>query len=289
MNGWIHPDRKPRDVSVVVCTYQRPNHLYRCLLSLSLQRDLPEGFEVVVSDDGSQDETQDMVAEFSKEVDFPIAWTSHPHDGYHVSRTRNDGLRLARGRYLLLLDGDCIVPPDHLARHLEFRQPKVVALGDCYRLEEAPSERVTDTVVRSGEYQHWVSASEHKRLNNRHRKAWFYDLIRHPRKPMLIGNNVGLWRADCERINGFDESFRGWGCEDDDFGRRLRLAGCRLRSILGRTRAYHLWHAPHPTVPQRHRDGLNIKYYLSRPCEPRCENGLVPLHLPSSGQSLDAA
>ncbi len=89
MNGWILPRRPRRDVSVVICTYERPEHLRRGLVSLAIQRNLPEGFEIVVTDDGSQDETPDVVAEFAKTVDIRIAWTSHVHDGYQVARTRN--------------------------------------------------------------------------------------------------------------------------------------------------------------------------------------------------------
>jgi glycosyltransferase involved in cell wall biosynthesis len=274
MNGWIHPHRKPRDFSIVICTYQRPEHLRRGLLSLTVQRDLPEGFEVVVTDDGSQDETADVVAEFARTVDFPVAWTTHEHAGYQVSRTRNAGVRLARGSYLLLLDGDCIVPPDHLAQHLRFRRAGCVASGECCRFDEATSRRVTDAVVLSGEYQQWAPSAERRRLRKRHRQVWFYNLIGHPRKPSLVGNNVGVWHADLLRVNGYDENFRGWGCEDDDLGLRLRWAGLRLRSILGRTCVYHLWHPTDPTAPQRWREGANVEYFLSRARVARCDNGL---------------
>ncbi|MFO0871688.1 MAG: glycosyltransferase [Pirellulales bacterium] len=275
MNGWLHPSRPSRDVTIVICTYERPEHLRRGLVSLALQRRLTEGFEVVVTDDGSQDGTADMVADFARTVDFPIAFTSHPHEGYQVSRTRNDGARLARGSYLLFLDGDCIVPHDHLAQHLAFRRRGVVALGDCCRLDEATSARVTDDVLASGEYQQWATPAERRRLWERHAKSWFYALIGHRRKPNLIGNNVGVWREDFVRVNGYDENYREWGCEDDDFGLRLRWGGCRMRSILGRTWTYHLWHPPHSSVPQQWHDGANAQYFLSRPQTPWCANGLV--------------
>ena len=275
MNGWIHPWRASRNFTVVICTYERPEHLRRGLVSLAVQRDLPEGFEIVVTDDGSSDATADVVAEFAKTVDIPIAWTSHPHEGYQVARTRNDGARLARGRYLLLLDGDCIVPQDHIAQHIKFRRPRTVVLGDCCRFDEEQSQRVTDEVIESGEFVHWAPRSERRRLWKRHLKSYYYKLIGRPCKPPLIGNNVGLWREDYVRVNGFDENFREWGCEDDDFGRRLHWAGVRTRSILAKTWAYHLWHEPHPTVPTRWRDGRNVSYFLSRAKAPRCENGLL--------------
>jgi GT2 family glycosyltransferase len=115
-----------------------------------------------------------------------------------------------------------------------------------------------------------------------------YSFIGHPRKPALIGNNVGCWRADYERVNGYDENYREWGCEDDDFGLRLRWAGCRVRSILGRTRAYHLWHPPHPSMPARWRDCKNTEYFLSRPRKARCENGFHRENVPAaSALALD--
>lgn len=274
MNGWLNPRLPSRDVTVVICTYERPEHLRRSLMSLALQRGLTEGFEIVVTDDGSQDETADVVADFARSVDIPVGWTSHPHDGYQVSRTRNDGVRLARGRYLLLLDGDCVVPHDHLAQHMRFRRPGLVVSGDCCRLTEADSARVTDEVLATGEYLRWAPADERRRLWKRHLKAFYYGFLGHPLKPPLIGNNVGVWHEDYLRVNGYDENYREWGCEDDDFGRRLRWGGCRVRSILARTWAYHLWHAPHPTVPNRWRDGSNVQYFLSRPKVPRCENGI---------------
>src|SRR5690349_22194125 len=82
-------------------------------------------------------------------------------------------------------------------------------------------------------------------------------------------------RADFERVNGFDENFRGWGCEDDDFGRRVRATGLRLVSILNRTYLHHLWHPPAPTRPEHWKKGSNVAY-LQRPIRlTRCLNGIT--------------
>src|SRR4051795_1068349 len=75
-----------------------------------------------------------------------------------------------------------------------------------------------------------------------HVQSIWYTMIGPPTKPSFRSGNFALARIDYERINGFDEQFIGWGCEDDDFGRRLRAAGVRAVSILNRTRVYHLWH-----------------------------------------------
>ena len=54
--------------------------------------------------------------------------------------------------------------------------------------------------------------------------------------------NLAVWRADLERVDGFDASFCGWGREDSDL--LIRLLHCGVRRKDGRfaTGVIHLWH-----------------------------------------------
>jgi GT2 family glycosyltransferase len=106
------------------------------------------------------------------------------------------------------------------------------------------------------------------------RRARFYNWIHHPTKPKLFGGNIGMFRADYERLNGYDENFRGWGCEDDDLRLRIRAAGMKIRSILKATCTYHLWHPRGETTPERWRQGANVAYLQREDRPSRCENGL---------------
>ncbi len=263
------------EIALLVSTFQRPEHLRRCLESIRLQTGVAGRIELVVSDDGSTDETPLVARRFAASVDFPVHFTTHAHDGFRLSQCRNEGVAASSAPYLLFLDGDCVLPADHVRIHLAARRPNLVMAGDCCRLEEGPSDAVTDDVIRSGEFSRWGSPREERRLAKLYRAARFYTLIRHPHKPKLIGNNVGIWRSDYERVNGYDENFFGWGCEDDDLRYRLRRAGVSIRSILGLTRTYHLWHPAHPTAPARWRDGMNVRYLLRKARLTRCRNGLV--------------
>jgi hypothetical protein len=106
-------------------------------------------------------------------------------------------------------------------------------------------------------------------------KAHLYWWLRHPRRPKLYGGDFGIWRRDYEDINGFNEEFTGWGCEDDEFAVRLRKAGIRIRSILRWTRTYHLWHPPVPSHPGRWKHGVNVeKLWQASRTTPRCKRGL---------------
>ncbi|MBN1909874.1 MAG: glycosyltransferase [Pirellulales bacterium] len=262
------------ELAILVSTYQKPWHLARALWSIACQQGVDGRFEVVVTDDGSTDETPQVVERFARSVSFPVALTTHPHTAFQLARCRNDGAALSTAPYLLFVDGDCVLPPDHLLQHLARRKPGHASCGYCVRLDETTSRRFSEEAIRSAEFLNWAPASEIRALRRRDRKSRFYRLIRHPRKPQLTGGDCGIWRADFERVNGFDENFEGWGGEDTDLGRRLRRAGVRTQSILRWTHTYHLFHSPDASAPARIAQGVNQPYFNRTFVLTRCLNGL---------------
>ncbi len=182
---------------------------------------------------GSTDETPDIVQQYRKSVRFPVHFTTHPHGGFCPGRARNEGVAASRGEYVLLLDGDCMLPRDHVRVQLDRRRPGVVRVGDCIRLEPGPSASVSEQFAAHGRLARLASIAERARIKLRAAKSTFYNLRNHPDRPRLIANNVALWRRDYERVNGFDQSYVGWGAEDDDFGFRLRRAGCNSGPSCG--------------------------------------------------------
>ena len=56
------------------------------------------------------------------------------------------------------------MPPDHLRWHLEYRQSGRVVAGDCYRLDQAATEAVTEETIRNGTYLKAISPRERRRL-----------------------------------------------------------------------------------------------------------------------------
>ncbi len=263
------------DITLLLTTYQKPWHLRRALRSIAMQQGVRERMELVVTDDGSTDETPQIVEAFRREVNFPVHFTTHPHGEFHPARCRNEGVTATSGEYLLLLDGDCVLPPDHVAAHLAQRKPGVAMLGDCCRLEQDVTQQVSEAPIEPQEFVVWNSGKERRRLTRADRHARLYTFLRHPKKPKLVSNNVGIWRSDFLRVNGFDENYRGWGCEDDDLGQRLKKSGVRLESILRWTNSFHLWHPRDPSAPRSWREGPNVPYFLRRGRLTRCRNGVV--------------
>ena len=55
--------------------------------------------------------------------------------------------------------------------------------------------------------------------------------------------NLAIWRADLDRVDGFDADYSGWGKEDSDIIVRLLHAGVRRKDGVFATGVMHLWHA----------------------------------------------
>jgi RNA-splicing ligase RtcB len=55
--------------------------------------------------------------------------------------------------------------------------------------------------------------------------------------------NLAVWRADLDKVDGFDAAFSGWGREDSDLLVRLLHSGARRKGGEFATGVLHLWHS----------------------------------------------
>lgn len=72
--------------------------------------------------------------------------------------------------------------------------------------------------------------------------------------------NLAVWRSDLDKVNGFDESFTGWGHEDSDLVVRLFHAGVMRKYGAFATEVFHLWHRE----AERDQETSNRKVVLER-------------------------
>ena len=263
------------DIAVIISTFERPRHLERCLASLAAQQGVAGRFEVVVTDDGSRDETIPLLSRAARTAPFPLTFTTHAHAGFRLARCRNEGAAASTAPYLLFTDGDCILPPDHVRMHLAWRRQGGVVGGDCVRLDEATSARIDIPLIASAAFMRLVPRHERWRIRGKAVRAKGYEWLRVPMRPRLSGNNIAVWRSDFERVNGFDEQFVGWGHEDRDLQHRLERIGLRVTSILLQTAPIHLWHPPAPSFARNGAGTPNLAYFESLAERPTfCLDGL---------------
>jgi glycosyltransferase involved in cell wall biosynthesis len=118
-------------ISVVVTTYKRADILRRTLDHLSRQDLEPAKFEVIVSDDGSPDDTARVVKEFATLVPFAVRYLQLPN--VSPGHAENRGMEAARAPIVLLMADDICMTPPAVRKHLEFHEarpePTVSVLG----------------------------------------------------------------------------------------------------------------------------------------------------------------
>jgi glycosyltransferase involved in cell wall biosynthesis len=123
------------EVSVVVPTRNKAAVLQDTLSALLVQGMESDSFEVIVVDNGSSDETSQVVQTFLAQRPH---WQLIHEPVPGRSRARNAGIAAARGSLVLLLDDDIRVAPDHLERRIEIHRqnPQAVVIG--YIIDESP-------------------------------------------------------------------------------------------------------------------------------------------------------
>jgi glycosyltransferase involved in cell wall biosynthesis len=233
-------------ISVIVTTFDRPDALDAVLRSLSCQQD--RGFEVAVADDGSGPATAALVERWKGRLGAPLSHVWQEHRGFRAGEVRNRALRDARGSYVVFLDGDCLARPDFIAAHRSLAEPGWFVTGNRALMTQALTEQV---LAESLEPEHWgLTAWLGQRTSGGlNRLAPVLRLPLGPLRKMrpqawqgARSCNLAVWRADLDKVDGFDASFSGWGKEDSDLLVRLLHAGVRRKDGAFATGVLHLWH-----------------------------------------------
>src|SRR5450755_132067 len=234
-------------ISVIITTYNREDALDAVLRSLAHQTE--QDFEVIVADDGSTAATAAVIDVWKGKVGRRLDRVWHEDRGFRAAEIRNRAILAARGAYCIFLDGDCIVRRDFIANHRRLAEPGWFVTGNRILL----SLSLTAMVLREKlTPETWTLASW---LVQRCRGGInrVSALLRLPLGPLrrlrqhawqgARSCNLAVWRADLDRVDGFDADYSGWGKEDSDFIARLLHAGVRRKYGVFATGVLHLWHA----------------------------------------------
>lgn len=115
-------------VSIIICTFNRANYIAQSLDSILKQTFT--SYEVIVIDDGSSDNTEEIARGYAARDERIKYFKSEQNLG--IAPSRNKGVTLARGEYIAMLDSDDYwVGADKLARQIEVLENdrKIVLIG----------------------------------------------------------------------------------------------------------------------------------------------------------------
>ena len=256
--------QQPQTISVVITTHNRPEALEAVVLACFDQDD--KNFELIIADDGSTANTRECIERLRALAPVPLQHVWQPDQGFRAAMVRNRGTLAAQGDYIVFLDGDCIPQRDFIARHRQLAQPGHLVSGSRVLLSAGLTARVLARQVRLApmgllDKLRYRLAGDINKLPQLLLR--WPDLGRARRRfswRRIKGCNLGVWRADLERVNGFDELFFGWGYEDADLVVRLFHAGIMRKDGAYATEVFHLWHSEAP----RDRADSNRRLVLER-------------------------
>jgi glycosyltransferase involved in cell wall biosynthesis len=233
-------------ISVIVTTYNRDDALEAVLRSLARQTDAD--FEVVVADDGSGLETARLVEAWKANIGHRVEHVWHEDKGFRAAEIRNRAVLASRGNYCIFLDGDCIVRPDFVAMHRRLAEAGRFVTGNRILLSPGLTANVLQEKLapEGWSFSRWLGERLRGGVN---RLSALLHLPLGPLRRLRQGQwqgarscNLAIWRADLEKVDGFDADYSGWGKEDSDIIVRLLRAGVRRKDGVFATGVIHLWH-----------------------------------------------
>jgi len=233
-------------VSVVITTYNRSDALLAVLHGLSLQSD--RHFEVIVADDGSLAKHRQLIVGSDVAKFLRVVHVWHPDIGFTAARIRNRGVAAASSGYVVFLDGDCVPDVDFIAQHKALAQAGCFVNGSRVLLSPELTQRVLDGTeqICGRSKLFWIKQRALGHASKLTHLLRLSDGVRRVGREFswkgIRSCNMGVWKADFERVDGFDESFIGWGHEDADFVLRLHHCGVMRKNGFCATEVFHLWH-----------------------------------------------
>lgn len=229
-------------IALIISTYNRPDALRLTLLSVLQQTKLPS--EIIIADDGSDDATKNIIEEFKSQYKINVIHIWHEDNGFRLAAIRNKAFARAKSDYIIQIDGDLILHPKFIADHLKWAKANTFVSGTRALIDEP----FTQKLLFQNEAKKISPFSKHlsKKYNSIHINFisfLLYHLSANPNNyKYVLGCNMAFWKKDLLLVNGYNESFEGWGKEDNDLSIRLINAGIKLKFIKFNALVFHLYH-----------------------------------------------
>lgn len=230
-------------VALLIATYNWPEALRQTLASVVHQTILPN--EILIADDGSNSSTTQLIESFkANHPTLKVIHVWHEDKGFRLAAIRNKAIGVAASDYIIQIDGDIILDPHFIADHLSIAARGYFVTGSRLLL----GQKITEQLLRSEKVNFAILRWKGKNFFNSIRIPLLMRLLQMSYKTKgqylyyVKGCHMAFWKSDLYKVNGYDESFSGWGREDTDICIRLIHAGIMKKFIKFGAVQYHLHH-----------------------------------------------
>lgn len=125
--------------SLIISTYNRSDALELCVKSVLRQSLLPD--EIIIADDGSKEETGELIHQLATTSVVPIIHVWHEDLGFRLATIRNKAIVKATKEYIIQIDGDIVLHKDFVKDHVRFAQKGSFVTGSRVLIREALTKR----------------------------------------------------------------------------------------------------------------------------------------------------
>jgi glycosyltransferase involved in cell wall biosynthesis len=234
------------EVSVIISTYNSPEWLEKVLWGYECQTH--KDFELIIADDGSGEQTRELVDHFKRQSKLKIIHVWHEDRGFQKSEILNKAIQASSTPYLIFSDGDCIPRNDFVQTHIRHARKGHFLSGGYFMLPMQTSHCISKDDITSGRAFNagWLRengvASTYKTLKLTS-KGWLEYLLNFatPTRPTWNGHNSSGWKKDIVDVNGFNEQMQ-YGGQDRELGERLVNKGVTGIQIRYSAICLHLDH-----------------------------------------------
>ena len=225
------------DTSLVITTYNWPKALEVCLNSVLDQTVAPK--EIIVADDGSKQETIDLVKRFQESCPQSNIIHSWQEDkGFRAGMSRNRAISKASGNYIIIIDGDLMLNRHFVEDHIKNMQKECFIQGS--RVITSPT--VAKQMMEGKKINLFTKGL--KNNMNMVRSKFLSKIFTKVDKNLrgIRSCNMSFFKEDLVKVNGFEEEIEGWGREDSELAVRLFNIGCKKKKLKFEALTCHLYH-----------------------------------------------
>lgn len=265
-------------ISLIIPVYNYLDLLEKCLFSVYRQSVLPD--EIILTDDGSEDDIVGFFFAQKKKTAIPITLVRQEHQQFRAARVRNNGVSVSKGEVLVFLDQDIVIPQDYVKCIMANLTRGRFLSGYPVRLSKEQSNNLTFEIIEQNNWNAILTAEQKRKIQKQYKKDFLSYLLfsylhlgGHGAK--LRGGVSAIFKRDFELVNGYDENYIGWGNEDDDLGRRLQALGRIGFNFVSNQIPLHLYHTNYHN--QGERKNANYSESLKKKISHRnykCQKGL---------------
>jgi len=224
--------------SLVITTYNSPEALLLVLKSTQLQSHLPS--EVIIADDGSNEDTKKAIDEFKKTSSLCLIHSWQEDKGFRAAQSRNKAIAKSTSDYIILIDGDMILHRDFIKDHIDHAEDGFFVQGSRVLLTQSKTKKVLQQQKINFNFFNFGLKNRKNMINSK-----ILSYLFSKKNNSLLGIkscNMAFYKNDFININGFNNLFQGWGREDSEFVIRLMNNNIKRKTIRFNIIQFHLWH-----------------------------------------------